>query len=145
MPGAVVLQFDPALKGEAYTLEVKDAAIVKGGNLSERRLRHGDAAASLRTANGVLAIPRVKIADEPVYPYRGALIDLARKYHSPGGIEQVIELCRLYKIRYLHLHLTDDHLFMFPSTKFPQLGKSNQEFARFEPASMPTDRALHAR
>ncbi|MCX6927384.1 MAG: family 20 glycosylhydrolase, partial [Verrucomicrobia bacterium] len=31
----------------------------------------------------------------------------------------------------------DDQLFMFPSTRFPQAGRSNQEFARFEPASKP--------
>lgn len=137
IPGAVVLQLDPALKGEAYTLEVTDAAVVKGGNYQSVASGTVTLLQALMTANGVLGVPRLKIADEPVYHYRGALIDLARKYHSPGGIEQVIELCRLYKIRYLHLHLTDDHLFMFPSTRFPQLGKSNQEFARFEPASMP--------
>jgi len=137
MPGAVVLQFDPALKGEAYTLEVKDAAIVKGGTYQSVASGTVTLLQSLRTANGVLGMPRLKITDEPVYSYRGAMIDLARKYHSPGGIEQVIELCRMYKVRFLQLHLSDDHLFMFPSTKFPQLGKSNQEFARFEPPSMP--------
>jgi hexosaminidase len=48
-----------------------------------------------------------------------------------------VELCRLYKIRYLHLHISDDQLFMFPSKAFPQVGKGNREFARFEPASKP--------
>lgn len=137
MPGAIVLQLDPALKGEAYTLEVREAAIVTGGTYQSVASGTVTLLQSLRVINGVPAIPRMKITDEPVYAYRGALIDLARKYHSPGGIEQVIELCRLYKVRYLHLHLSDDHLFMFPSTKFPQLGKSNQEFARFEPPSKP--------
>ena len=46
-------------------------------------------------------------------------------------------MCRLYKIRYLHVHLSDDQLFMFPSKQFPQLGKGNWEFARFEPGSQP--------
>ena len=137
LPGAVVLQLDPALKGETYTLEVADTAVVKGGTYQSVASGTVTLLQSLRVANGVLGIPRLKITDEPVYPYRGALIDPARKYHSPGGIEQVIQLCRFYKIRYLHMHLTDDQLFMFPSTRFPQLGKSNREFARFEPASMP--------
>jgi len=136
-PVDIVLQLDPALKGEAYTLEVADGAIVKGGTYQSVASGTVTLLQSLMSANGVLGIPRLKIADEPFYAYRGALIDLARKYHSPGGIEQVIELCRMYKVRYLQLHLSDDHLFMFPSTKFPHLGKSNQEFARFEPGSMP--------
>ena len=135
--GDVVLQLDPGLKGEAYALEVKDHATVKGGSYQSIASGTVTLLQVLQATNGALTVPLMKIVDEPAYPYRGALIDLARKYHSPGGIEQVIELCRLYKIRDLHLHLTDDQLFMFPSTKFPQLGRSNREFARFEPASKP--------
>jgi len=136
-PGDVVLQLDPNLKGEAYTVEMKDSATVKGGSYPSAASGTATLLQLLRATNGVLHVPRMNIADEPAYPYRGALMDLARKYHTPGGIEQVIALCRLYKIRYLHLHLTDDQLFMFPSTKFPQLGRSNREFARFEPPSKP--------
>ncbi|MCX6922002.1 MAG: family 20 glycosylhydrolase, partial [Verrucomicrobia bacterium] len=129
-PGDVVLRVDPGMKGEAYTLEVTDTVTVNGGNYQSLASGTVTLLQALRVADGVLVIPGLKIEDEPAYPYRGALIDLARKYHSPGGIEQVIELGRLYKIRYLHLHLTDDQLFMFPSTQFPQAGRSNQEFAR---------------
>ena len=136
-PGDVVLQLDPSLKGEAYTLDVQDDATVRGAHYPSVASGTVTLLQALRVANGALTVPRMKVADEPAYPFRGALIDLARKYHSPGGIEQVIELCRLYKVRYLHLHLTDDQLFMFPSTKFPQVGKSNREFSRFEPASKP--------
>jgi hexosaminidase len=145
-PIDIVLQLDPKLKGEAYTLDAKDSATpagttgavtVAGGNYQSVASGTATLLQALQFANGVLTFPRMHVADEPVYHYRGALIDPGRKYHSPGGIEQVIELCRLYKIRYLQLHLTDDQLFMFPSTKFPQLGKSNQEFARFEPGSKP--------
>lgn len=126
-PTDIYLKLDPALKGEAYTLHAADvvtpassqaSVTVAGGNYQSVASGTVTLLQLLRTANG-------------------ALIDLGRKYQSPGGIEQVIELCRQYKIRYLHLHLTDDQLFMFPSTKFPQFGKSNYEFARFEPPSKP--------
>ena len=136
-PVDIMLALDPKLKGEAYTLDAQEAVTVAGGNYQSVASGTATLLQALRAANGAVTIARMKIADEPVYPYRGLLIDLGRKYHSPGGVEQVIELCRMYKVRYLHLHLTDDQLFMFPSTKFPQLGKSNQEFARFEPPSSP--------
>ena len=54
------------------------------------------------------------------------MIDCARQLHSVGTLKQVIQLCRLYKIRYLQLHLTDDQGFMFPSTAFPLLTTQNQ-------------------
>jgi hexosaminidase len=145
-PTDIVLQLDPALKGEAYTLTAADTStpaffqasvVVKGASYQSVASGTVTLLQLLRAENGALTIPQITIADEPAYPYRGAMIDLGRKYHSPGGIEQVIELCRFYKVRYLHLHLTDDQLFMFPSTKFPQIGKSNREFARFEPAALP--------
>ena len=145
-PVDITLELDPKLKGEAYTLDARETATpagpmgsvtVAGGTYQSVASGTVTLLQALRGADAALTVPQMKIADAPVYPYRGVLIDLARKYHSPGGIEQVIELCRLYKIRYLHLNLSDDQLFMFPSTRFPQLGKSNQEFARFEPGSQP--------
>jgi hexosaminidase len=136
-PGDIVLQLDAALKDEAYVLAVKDTVAVRGGNYLAVASGSATLLQALQTAGGALSIPRLTIEDQPAYPFRAALIDLARKYHSPGGIKQVIELCRLYKVRYLHLHISDDQLFMFPSTKFPQVGKGNREFARFEPPSAP--------
>ncbi|MEI7901841.1 MAG: family 20 glycosylhydrolase, partial [bacterium] len=41
------------------------------------------------------------------------------------GQKQLVRLCRLYKIRYLQLHLTDDQGFKFPSTAFPLLTTQN--------------------
>lgn len=136
--GDILLQLDPALKGEAYTLAIADSATVKAGNYNALATGTTTLLQLLRSGPGGATLPRLRIEDQPTYPYRAVMIDLARKYHSISGIEQVIRLCRLYKIRYLHLHLADDQLFMFPSKRFPKAGISNKEFARFEPPSMPT-------
>jgi len=125
------------MKAHAYALDIKDRVTIKGGTYQSVAWGTATLLQALRVVNGALTVPRASVVDEPAYAYRGALIDLARKYHSPGGIEQVIQLCRLYKVPYLQLHLTDDQLFMFPSKKFPQAGRSNHEFARFEPGAMP--------
>ena len=37
----------------------------------------------------------------------------------------MIRLCRLYKVRFLQLHLTDDQAFTFPSKTYPQLTTQN--------------------
>ena len=79
MPGAVVLQLDPNLKGETYSLEVAASAIIKGGNYQSVASGTVTLLQALRVANGALTLPQMHIADEPVYPYRGALIDPARE------------------------------------------------------------------
>jgi hexosaminidase len=136
--GDIVLRLDPALNGEVYRFDVGESGVVvNGANYDAVAAGTATLLQSLQVADGAVSLPRIHIADEPAYPFRAALIDLGRKYHTPSGIKQVVELCRLYKVRYLHLHLSDDQLFMFPSTHFPQAGKSNHEFARFEPASKP--------
>ena len=50
---------------------------------------------------------------------------MARQDHPIDAIKKVVQLCRLYKARYLQLHLTDDQGWTFPSTKYPQLGSKN--------------------
>lgn len=136
-PGDIVLATDPSLEGEAYRLEVTDRLTVGSGTYGGVASGTATLLQLMQETDGVVTIPRLTIRDEPSYAFRSAMIDLARKYHSPGGIRQVIDLCRMYKIRYLHVHLSDDQLFMFPSRRFPTLGKGNWEFARFEPASKP--------
>ncbi|MCY2931472.1 MAG: family 20 glycosylhydrolase [Planctomycetota bacterium] len=135
--GAIVLKLDAALKGEQYRLDTAgEAAVVAGGNYFA--VASGTVTLLQALAGGEkLTVPCMTVDDSPAYAYRGALIDLGRKYHSIGGIKQVVELCRQYKIRYLQVHLSDDQLFMFPSKAFGKAGKSNREFARFEPASAP--------
>lgn len=122
--GDISLQLDPTLKDEAYRIEVAGSAVVKGNNAHAVAFASVTLLQALQTDGGGFSVPKLTMDDRPAFPFRAALIDLARKYHTPGGIEQVIELCRLYKIRYLHLHLTDDQLFMFPSTKFPRRAKA---------------------
>ncbi len=69
--------------------------------------------------------PRLTIKDWPHADYCGVMLDVARQDHPIEAIKKVVQLCRLYKARYLQLHLTDDQGWTFPSTKYPQLGSKN--------------------
>ena len=68
----------------------------------------------------------MSIDDAPHSDYRGLMINVARKQHSIATLKQMVELCRLYKVRYLQLHLTDDQAFMFPSRAYPKLNTKNE-------------------
>jgi hexosaminidase len=74
---------------------------------------------------GGVRLPRLTIKDSPHADYCGVLLDVARQYHPIPAIKKVVQLCRLYKARYLQLHLTDDQGWTFPSSKYPQLGTKN--------------------
>jgi len=61
------------------------------------------------------------IKDRPDNPYRSFMIDMGRNPHSPKVVRQVVDMMWLCKANYLHLHLSDDQLFSWPSTAFPKL------------------------
>lgn len=67
----------------------------------------------LRPGFGVSA-PCVEIRDEPSHAYRTVLIDVARQPHSIEVLKGVVRAARLFKLRYIQLHLTDDQSFTLP-------------------------------
>ena len=41
-------------------------------------------------------------------------------------LKQLVEMARFYKLNFLHLHLTDDQAFTFPSTRFPKVAAGSK-------------------
>ena len=120
--GDIVLQLDPQMKGEQYALSVSDKAGVRGGNY--RAVAWGTVTllqAIEPAAGGGLRVAKMTVEDKPVAAYRGLLIDVARQWHPVETLRPVIEMCRLYKINYVQLHLNDQESFTFPSKAFPAL------------------------
>ncbi len=66
-------------------------------------------------------VPYLTINDQPVATYRGLLIDVARQWHPVETLRPIIEMCRLYKINFIQLHLNDQQSTVFPFLAYPQL------------------------
>ena len=122
--GDIVLDLAPELKGEQYTLTVDDRAIVRGGNYRAVAWGTVTLLQALDAADGEVRVPRMTVDDKPVARYRGLLIDVARKWHPVETLRPLIEMCRLYKINYMQLHLNDQQSVTFPSKAFPELQSS---------------------
>jgi hexosaminidase len=126
--GDIVLRLAPALKGEAYTIEVKRAATVRGGNYAAVAQGTVSLLQALDLAGTPPEWPRMTVKDEPVASYRGLMIDAARQWHSAGALKQLIEMCRWYKIHQFQIHFTDGQSFTFPSTAFPKLATPDRHY-----------------
>lgn len=140
--GDIVLKINPAIRaGEpilvarppelvrttdgAHTVAIGDQAVVEG--FDYRAVAEGTATLlqALRQADGRVALPRLTIKDWPHADYCGMMVDCGRQNQPLEWLKKMVVTCRFYKVRYLHLHLTDDHGWTFPSTKYPQLGSRN--------------------
>lgn len=105
---------------EAYTLETLpdgvrlQAATTWGALHAVSTLRQLDVLHDL-TAGGF------HIEDQPRFTWRGLLIDVARHCIPLEVLFRVVDGMALLKMNVLHLHLTDDQGFRFPSAAFPEL------------------------
>jgi hypothetical protein len=110
----------------AHTLTIDDHAVVEG--FDYRAVAEGTATLlqALRQAGGEVALPRLAIKDWPHADYCGLMIDVARQSNPATELKKMVVASRMYKVRYLQLHLTDDQGWCFPSTRYPQLGSKPQ-------------------
>ncbi len=109
----------------AHRLTVGDRAVVEG--FDYRAVAEGSATLlqALGQSDGQVSLPRLTVHDWPHADYCGQLVDVARQDHPVAWLRKMVQVCRFYKVRYLHLHLTDDQGWTFPSTKYPRLGTKN--------------------
>ena len=146
--GDVVLKLNPALKaGEsilvarppallrttdgAHTLTIGEQAVVEG--FDYRAVAEGSATLlqALSQANGRVALPALAIKDWPHADFCAVMVDCGRQGQPAAWLKKMVETCRMYKVRYLQLHLTDDQGWCFPSTRYPQLGSKPQSPVRY--------------
>lgn len=75
-------------------------------------------------------IPAVEIYDEPRFPWRGLMIDCARRFQPMDVLKRNLDAMAAVKLNVFHWHLTDDQGFRVESKVFPRLHElgSNGEY-----------------
>jgi len=71
--------------------------------------------------SGPWTLPGGRITDEPRFAYRGAMLDVARHFFAVDDVRAYIDLLAMYKINYLHLHLSDDQGWRIAIDGWPRL------------------------
>ena len=72
-------------------------------------------------AAGPVVLPAGRIRDEPRFPYRGTMLDLARHFFPVDEIKAHLDAIAQLKINHLHLHLTDDQGWRLEIPGWPRL------------------------
>lgn len=70
---------------------------------------------------GPWQIPAGTIKDYPAYGYRGAMLDVARHFFTPGEVKTYIDQLATWKMNVLHLHLSDDQGWRIEIKSWPNL------------------------
>lgn len=118
--GDILLAIDTKLPSEAYRVEVDEHVRLIGSDY--RSVCWASATLSqLLNGDSEVAFPRVSITDQPDYEFRSMLLDLARRWHPVDTVKQTIDLLSLYKIKFLHLHLSDTQGCVYTSRVLPEM------------------------
>lgn len=66
-------------------------------------------------------LPGIRIQDQPRFPWRGLLIDVARHYEPMEVLKRNLDAMAAVKLNVFHWHLTEDQGFRVESKKLPKL------------------------
>ena len=130
--GKIILQLQPEMKinNEGYELNVtsklvtvkaKTAAGLFYGMQTFLQLLPAEIENSSIIKSISWTAPCVEIKDSPRFGYRGTMLDVCRHFFTIKELEEQIDVLSLFKINYLHLHLTDDQGWRIEIKKYPKL------------------------
>lgn len=86
-----------------------------------RQLLNPDIYRSAPVAGRRYAVPFVQVEDSPRFSWRGGMLDVGRYFLPKTFLLRFVDLLAMHKYNVLHLHLTEDQGWRFPSQKYPLL------------------------
>ncbi|MGM7422877.1 beta-N-acetylhexosaminidase [Cellulosimicrobium sp. CpK407] len=140
--GAVVLRLEPGGESwdpdgllddpaaEAYTLEAGEGGVVLAsttpaglyrGTRTLLQLLPSEVEASAPVDDVAWEVPAVEITDAPRYAYRGAMLDVARRFAPVEDVQRFVDHLADYRLNVLHLHLSDDQGWRLTVDGLPEL------------------------
>ncbi|MBL0193063.1 MAG: family 20 glycosylhydrolase [Myxococcales bacterium] len=120
LAGAPEVRLVPGWASERYELDTREP---------RPRIRAGARAGVFRAETTLAQLapagvaPRRVIEDEPAFPWRGLLVDVARHFFTVTELEQLVDRMALLKLDVLHLHLSDDQGFRLELDGHPELAR----------------------
>jgi len=68
-----------------------------------------------------IQIPCLEVTDQPRFPYRALLLDVARNFQTKQEVLKLLDAMALYKLNIFHFHLTDDEGWRIEIPGLPEL------------------------
>ncbi len=119
--------YDGSLNPEGYSLHVDTAGITilastsAGAFYGIQSLKTLIPPAAWAQPQKEIQIPCVDVKDEPRFPYRAFMLDVARNFQPKSEILKVLDVMALYKLNVFHMHLTEDEGWRLEIPALPEL------------------------
>ncbi len=118
-PGKEVPAVD---ENESYRLDVTYRQAILSAPTVVGALRGLETVLQLvESDRNVFYLPGVQIQDQPRFPWRGLMIDVARHFEPMEVLKRNLDAMAAVKLNVFHWHLTEDQGFRVESKKYPKL------------------------
>ncbi len=122
----------PANGLDQHVMATAKGVLIEGVNYQATAMAAMTFLQSLDGAGEALRFPAMKIEDRPGSLYCGTMVDVARQWHPVQHLHDLVDLCQLYKVRFLHIHFTDDQGYRLPSKSYPAIPTPNASYTEKE-------------
>lgn len=132
-----IVSLDESLeKGEYAILSGSERIEIKAGGSEGARYAFASLIQLIENREGKAALEAFEMRDKADNPYRGLMVDCARKHHPLAVLKRYVDLCWFYKIRMLHLHLSDSEAYTLPSKILPKATSEHNHYTEEEIAEL---------
>ncbi len=129
--GGVMLYHDASLGAGEYRVACDEGGVRAYASDDDGAAYAMSTLLQLMAADGGrVRFPKVEIIDRPDCPYRSLMVDLARQWHPFETLFDYVDLCYLYKIKFLHLHFVDTQSYTLPSDIFPRIATEGRCYTK---------------
>lgn len=123
----IQLNLDKSLGAEAYQLEINSKQIritaseKAGAFYGIQSLLSTFPLQKKGQKVAVIKLQNASVTDQPRFPFRGLMLDVARNFQTKEEILKVLDLMGMYKLNVLHFHLNDDEGWRLEIQDLPEL------------------------
>ncbi|HEU4766865.1 MAG TPA: beta-N-acetylhexosaminidase, partial [Pyrinomonadaceae bacterium] len=109
-------------ENESYAIDITDRQALLKAPTVVGAIRGLETLLQLLSAdrNGFF-LPGVQIHDQPRFPWRGLMMDVARHFHPVEVLKRNLDGMAAVKLNVFHWHLSEDQGFRVESKKYPKL------------------------
>ena len=133
--GGSIIRKDDTLPAGAYRYDTSDGIVLSASDKEGILYAIATLVLTATVKDGAISVSRAVIEDSPEKEFRALMVDLAREHHPASTVLKYIDLCFIFKVKYLHLHFIDNERYTLPSRAFPLLNDS-ESYSYEEIASM---------
>ncbi|MBQ8372098.1 MAG: family 20 glycosylhydrolase [Clostridia bacterium] len=125
----IVITRDTTLAADAYTLDSTGGSlIIRAGDKEGLNYALASALLLISCKDGDITMQSLTVYDCPEKEYRALMIDTGHVWQPFDKMLKYVDLCYIYKIKYLHLHVVDFKLYAIPSKAFPNLNEEGRYY-----------------